>query len=218
MKHRFTALIMTCLLTAGAAAGCTGSPSKTPEAPAQTASSDQAAVQETAQAPAQEASASASESSPVSKDTGSQASALSFEAQDIAGNTVTSDMFSSSRLTMVNVWATYCNPCLNEMPDLGELAEEYDPKDFQLIGIISDVMEDSDPSVLGHAADLITQTGADYPHLLLNESLYYALLTDVTAVPTTFFIDTNGEPIAAAVGSRNKAAWKEIIDGLLEQQ
>lgn len=139
-----------------------------------------------------------------------------FEGKDMDGNTVTSDIFAQSRLTMVNVWATYCNPCLREMPELGELAGEYDSADFQLFGIISDVQEGAEEEKLNKAAGLIEQTGADYPHLLLNESLYYALLTDVSGVPTTFFIDENGVVLGAVVGAKEKSVWKEIIDGLLE--
>ena len=70
-----------------------------------------------------------------------------FEGHDIQGNTVSSDIFSDSKLTMVNVWATYCNPCLREMPGLGELAEEYDGSEFQIIGIVSDVIEGEDRRV-----------------------------------------------------------------------
>lgn len=140
-----------------------------------------------------------------------------FEAQDMAGNTVTSDIFGDSKLTMVNVWATYCNPCLSEMPELGELAGEYDSGDFRLIGIISDVVEGADQKDMDYAAELIEQTGADYTHLLLNQSLYSGLLSDVSAVPTTFFIDENGIVLGGVVGAREKAVWKEIIDGLLEE-
>ena len=140
-----------------------------------------------------------------------------FEGNDMEGNAVTSEIFSESRLTMINVWATYCGPCLGEMPELGELAAEYAPGDPQLIGIISDVTEDAKQKDLDYAADLIEETGADYPHLLLNESLYYGLLTDVSAVPTTFFFDENGVIIETVVGARDKTSWKEIIDALLEE-
>ncbi len=139
---------------------------------------------------------------------------IRFEAVDMEGNAVTSDIFSQSKLTMVNVWATYCNPCLSEMPGLGELAAEYDAEEFQLIGIISDALEGEDQDL---AEKLIEETGADYTHLLLNESLYYALLTDVSAVPTTFFIDENGTVLDTAVGAKEKTAWEEIINGLLEE-
>ena len=143
-------------------------------------------------------------------------SGVVFEAQDMDGNVVSQDVFSKSRLTMVNVWATYCNPCLKEMPSLGELAGEYDGADFQLIGVVSDVMEGQEGEALGQVADLIEETGASYPHLLLNESLYFGLLADVTAVPTTFFIDQNGVVLDVVVGAMDKEAWKEKIDGLLE--
>ena len=127
-----------------------------------------------------------------------------FEGKDIDGNTVSSDIFAESKITMVNVWATYCNPCLREMPAIGELAGEYDASQFQVIGIISDVQEGAAPETLDMAADLIEMTSADYAHLLLNESLYYALLTDVSAVPTTFFIDGDGKILDVVIGARDK--------------
>ena len=137
-----------------------------------------------------------------------------FEGTDMEGNAVSSDVFSQSKLTMLNVWATYCGPCLNEMPSLGELAAEYDTKDFQIIGIVSDVMEGEDQALV---ESLIQRTGANYTHLLLNESIYYALLTDVSAVPTTFFLDEDGLVLGYVLGAREKSVWEEIINGLLEE-
>ena len=101
---------------------------------------------------------------------------LNFEAITIEGEEVTSDIFANSRLTMLNVWATYCNPCLSEMPDLGEIASEYDPETFQMYGIISDVMEGDETDKLNEAKELITQTKADYPHLLLTTHPKFAFL------------------------------------------
>lgn len=142
---------------------------------------------------------------------------IDFEAVTIDGTAVSADLFSEARLTMVNVWATYCNPCLSEMPGLGELAGAYNPEDFQLIGIISDVPEGAEEKALNHASDLVEQTGADYPHLLLNESLYRALLTEVSAVPTTYFINEEGEILDIVTGAMEKSAWEEKIDALLEK-
>ena len=97
---------------------------------------------------------------------------LTFTAPTIDGEEMSSDILSESKLTMINVWATYCNPCLKEMPDLGEIAASYDKADFQLIGIVSDVSDRSSDKEIQNAKDLIAQTQANYPHLLLNESLY----------------------------------------------
>lgn len=153
----------------------------------------------------------------LTEEDGSETPRIVFECQDMEGNTVSASVFTQSKLTMVNVWATYCNPCLSEMPGLGELAGEYEPDEFQIIGIISDVQEGGDAAALDNAAALIEQTGADYTHLLLNESVYYALLTDVAAVPTTFFVDENGVVVDTVIGAMEKSAWEEKINALLEE-
>ena len=115
---------------------------------------------------------------------------------------------------MVNVWATYCNPCLTEMPGLGELAAEYDKAEFQIIGIVSDVWEGEDQTLV---EDLVQETGADYLHLLANDSIGQAILSSVSGVPTTFFFDGEGAYLGGVVGSAEKSTWEELINGLLEE-
>ena len=143
---------------------------------------------------------------------------LSFDANTIDGRIFSSNQFSESKVTMINVWATYCNPCLAEMPDLGDIAESYDKADFQLIGIISDVSEDAPQADIDNAKDLIAQTEADYPHLLLNESLYNNLVGGITSVPTTFFVNAKGEMLGYVVGANDEDTWEEIIDDLLAKE
>lgn len=217
MKRKLITLMLACALTVGSAAGCSNA--STP-APGTVSGTETAAAENTdAAVPSQSATPAGSDGqADAADDASADTASITFEAIDMDGNTVTSAIFSDSRLTMLNVWATYCGPCLNEMPDLGELAQEYDPEDFQLLGIVSDVMEVSDSDVISNAQKLISQTGAAYPHLYFNVSLYNALLNDVMAVPTTFFFDQDGTLIDTVVGSRSKAEWKEYIDGLLETQ
>ena len=78
------------------------------------------------------------------------------------------------------------------------------------------MLEEEDEEMLAYAADLVEETEADYPHLLLNESLYKGMLQDVSAVPTTFFLNKEGEILDVVVGAMDKSRWKEKIDGLLE--
>lgn len=203
-KYFFMLVLLTALFT-GCAKSSDAKSETMPETEANTEAAD-------------ESGSSSEADSESAQGEGEAASQIVFEGQDIDGNPVSSDIFSGSRLTMVNVWATYCNPCLSEMPGLGELAGEYDSESFQIIGIISDVLEGGDQKSVSLAASLIDKTGADYTHLLLNESIYHALLTDVTAVPTTFFIDQNGSIVDVAVGSMDKSAWEEKINGLLQEQ
>lgn len=140
---------------------------------------------------------------------------VSFEATAIDGTEITSDILTESKLTMINVWATYCNPCLNEMPALGEIAASYDRADFQILGIISDATVTSDQDTLDLAQSLIDKTDADYTHLLLNEDLYYGMLLEVTAVPTTFFINSDRQIIDTVIGAMEKEDWEAKIEGLL---
>ena len=194
-KFFFTAILLITLLS-----GCGEGNKEDTEERGKTTENNSA--QETAEASAQEEERGASQ--------------IAFICQDMNGNSVSEAVFADSKLTMVNVWATYCNPCLSEMPGLGELAGEYETGEFQIIGIISDVMEGADAATMDNAAALIEMTGANYTHLLLNESIYYALLTEVTAVPTTFFVNENGEVVDTVIGAMEKTAWEEKINALLE--
>ena len=160
---------------------------------------------ESQETPAPEDSSPERESEPIH---------ITFEGTDLEGNPVSQDIFSQSQLTMVNVWATYCNPCLNEMPGLGELAAEHDGSEFQLIGIVSDVREGDDQTLV---ESLVQETGANYKHLLANDSIDQALLSSVSAVPTTFFFDQEGAYLGGVVGSAEKSDWEELIHELLEK-
>ena len=142
---------------------------------------------------------------------------LTFEADTIDGEPLTSDCFAQSKLTMINVWATYCNPCLSEMPDLGEIAASYDTEEFQIIGIISDISKESGQEDIENAKELIAQTEANYPHLLLNESLYSNLVGAIDSVPTTFFVNQKGEVLGYIIGANSKETWEEVINELLAE-
>ena len=142
---------------------------------------------------------------------------LNFEATTIDGEIVTSDCLADAKLTMINLWGTYCNPCLSEMPDLGEIAASYDKADFQLMGIICDVPEGADQKDIDNAKALIEKTGANYPHLLLSESLYVNLVGGTDAVPTTFFVNSKGEVLGYVVGANSKDTWVDLIEQLLAE-
>ncbi len=135
-----------------------------------------------------------------------------FTTTDIYGNEVTQQIFANADLTVLNVWATYCGPCINEMPYLGELASEYDSSQVQIVGIPMDAMN---AEYVEYAVQLVNQTEADYQHLLLNQELYDWGLTEIQYVPTTFFVNSEGEIIDSVVGSMSKEDWKELIDSKL---
>lgn len=144
----------------------------------------------------------------------------SFSTTDLEGSALDQSMLEDYELTMVNVWATFCGPCLREMPDLGELAEEYREKGVQIVGLVSDVLA-SDGSVsqeqVSLALDIVEKTGAAYPHLLPSQDLL-GILSQIQFVPTTFFVDSQGRQVGSAyVRANTKAQWAEIIDETLEE-
>ncbi len=158
-----------------------------------------------------------------SEDAGAEASGgilSQFSAQDLAGEAVDQDIFKDHPVTMVNVWATFCSPCIQEMPDLGELSEEYADKGVQIVGIVSDVLA-SDGSVDGEqvalAQEIVNTTAAHYTHIVPSTDLY-PLLSQITSVPTTFFVDENGKQIGSGyLGSKDKEAWAAILDEVLAE-
>src|SRR5438093_4331240 len=61
-----------------------------------------------------------------------------FALPDLAGNTVTLAVF-RGKVTLVNFWASWCDPCREEFPHMAELYREFDRKDFEIAGVSYDV-------------------------------------------------------------------------------
>ncbi len=144
----------------------------------------------------------------------------SFTATDLNGTEINESILADYELTMVNVWATFCGPCLREMPDLGELASEYEARGVRIVGMISDVLDSKgniDAAQVATAKDIVAQTKANYLHILPSEDLF-GLIAGIQSVPTTFFVDKDGNQVGKTyVGSRSKADWKAIIDETLAE-
>ncbi len=137
-----------------------------------------------------------------------------FEVLDLEGETVTNDIFADKDVTMINIWGTFCGPCINEMPELGELALTA-PEGSQVIGLVMDISADDEASI-ETAQEIVEVTGADYPHLIIDEILY-EYIYNVPGVPTTIFVDSEGnqlcEPIVGAMpGEEYRAQIEELLD------
>lgn len=142
-----------------------------------------------------------------------------FHTTDLEGNEATSHTLfeeSGAKLTLVNVWATYCQPCLVEMPYLGELAAEYADKGVQIVGIPIDVFDSAgnvDSDQIELAKRYVASTGADYLHLIPDGEMQSNLLREVYYVPNSWFLDSEGKLIGeAVVGSYSKEDWAGLIE------
>lgn len=145
---------------------------------------------------------------------------ITFSSLDFKGNKVSEEVFSRNKITMLNVWGTFCPPCIREMPDLAALNREYAAKGFQVIGIpldITDSQGNVNPLLRKDADKIIERTGADYMHIIPSEEMFYTFLRGVQAIPATFFVDSEGNIIGKMyLGARSRADWQKIIDSLLK--
>lgn len=141
-----------------------------------------------------------------------------FSATDLQGNEVDQSVLTGKKLTMVNVWATYCQPCKEEMPHLAQLSQNYE--DVQIIGLVSDVLN-ADGTVNQDQVDtaiaLAEEADVTYRNLIPSQDLTANVLSQIYAVPTTFFVNEDGDQVGSVyVGARDADGWAEIIDALLE--
>lgn len=143
-----------------------------------------------------------------------------FEAGDLDGNPVTQAVFAQADLTMINIWGTFCNPCIAEMPDLGALHEEYSGQDFQVIGIVGDLFNRDgtlNEDQVALARKIAAGTGANYPHLIPAGSVA-ELVSAAYAVPTTYFVNSGGIQIGEPyIGAKSRDDWQAVIDALLAE-
>ena len=112
-----------------------------------------------------------------------------FEVTDLNGNTVTQDIFKDYDITMINIWATWCGPCRNELPAI-QAAYEKLPENANIISICQDAAEETDV-----ANAIINKTGIAFPVLIPNEQMNESVLSNVSAFPTTIFVDNEGHMI-----------------------
>lgn len=212
-NKKMLAAVITSLVLTGALTGCgqksdetaTETVSQTSETIA-TAETTEAAKADAETGVAADTNGGESEASEKNKVFGE------FKSMTLDGEEVDQEIFGTVDLTMVNLWGTFCGYCIEEMPYLGELHRQYQDQGFQIVGILTDVTEPNHEE----AVNIVETTKADYTHILLSDSIY-PLVAGVP-VPTTIFLDKDGNPVGKAyAGAKDKASWEALIKDALEQ-
>ena len=138
-----------------------------------------------------------------------------LQTVDIDGKEFSGKDFSDYDLTMVNVFATWCSPCVQEIPDLAEIQKEMKDKGVNIVGVVTDTVDQTGENQEAlEKAKLIRERGkAEYPFLIPDKSNFNGRLSGIQAFPETFFVDKKGQIVGETYsGSHNKKAWLEIID------
>ena len=127
------------------------------------------------------------------------------------GTMVSSTNF-AGKLTLVNFWATWCGPCVDEIPDLIELHNEYERFGFAVIGIsIDNGSSGRPPSTL--VGNFAANYGMNYPVVMTRPtwSGVEDQFGDLSFIPTTFLVNQNNEIVQTVVGARNNAFFEAMI-------
>ena len=135
--------------------------------------------------------------------------------KDIHGKEFSSKDFANYDLTMVNVFATWCTACIQEIPDLVEVQKEMQAKGVNIIGIVTDTVDDTgeNQEALEKAKLIQEKTKANYSFLMPDKTNFNGRLNGIQALPETFFVDKNGQIVGETYsGSHNKKDWTAIIE------
>ena len=138
---------------------------------------------------------------------------VAFETTDLDGNPISSkDLFAAGKVTMINLWATWCHACREELPELAEIAKEYEGKGCRIVGICLDADEEGIPE---EAKEILKEAGVEYLNLVPPEGVENLLPT--ICYPTSFFFDSEGRLIAEPIRGAYIEEYRPALDKALDQ-
>ncbi len=115
----------------------------------------------------------------------------------------------TSKITMVNFWATWCEACIVEMPSIVKLRTDYKSKGFEVLGVNLDENSTLVPPMM-------KKLGMEFPVVIDSEGKLGDLF-DVHAIPLTIIMDKSGKILMLQKGELdwNSAKFREKLEGWL---
>lgn len=132
-----------------------------------------------------------------------------FSLPDITGTEISIRHW-QGKILVINFWATWCPPCLKEIPEFIALQSQYAEQNVQFIGIAID-----DPEIV---ADYLSFTKINYPILIAESeggALSYKLGNTFRAVPYTIIVNQQNQIIYRHPGDLTKQQLSDLIEPLL---
>ena len=134
-----------------------------------------------------------------------------FSAKTVEGEEISNDVFKDSKLTVVNVWGSWCGPCVQEIPELQKLSENMKDKNVNVIGIAQDA-----GSNFQAVKEVLDKSKVTYQNIIPSGPTEDFVMS-LQAFPTTFFVDSQGKIVYAIQGSKNLEGFTQIVDDLLSK-
>ena len=128
---------------------------------------------------------------------------VSFELKDTAGVKHKLAAY-KGKWVLVNYWATWCPPCLEEVPDLVNLYDHRRKKDLMILGVVFDYKSTKE------VADYVDDMLMSYP-IVLGDDEVAAQIGTADVLPTTFIYNPQGELVKIKRGLITKQYIEKII-------
>jgi thiol-disulfide isomerase/thioredoxin len=122
------------------------------------------------------------------------------------------------KVVVVDFWATYCPPCVRQVPQLAQLSKKYRDKGLEIVGLTSD-----DEADQGKVVEFLKKAGADYTVGYDNQWLSSAFLKDtenemgVLPIPQLFVISREGRVVEHMIGESPQRGI-EYLEQVVDQQ
>jgi thiol-disulfide isomerase/thioredoxin len=134
------------------------------------------------------------------------ATAADFTRNDLSGKPVHLADY-QGKVVLLNFWATWCGPCLEEIPAFSHWQQQYGPAALQVIGVSMD--DDEKPVQL-----FLKKTPLAYP-VVMGDTALAKLYGGVLGLPMTYLIDAHGRIVARYLGGTDLMAVEAKIKRLL---
>ncbi|HXU20155.1 MAG TPA: TlpA disulfide reductase family protein [Verrucomicrobiae bacterium] len=108
-----------------------------------------------------------------------------FSVKDFQGREISSSDF-RGKVLLVDVWATWCQPCKKEMPGYQKLLDRYGSRGFAVLGLKATMMADTEDPI-----QFAREVGVHYPLAIASPQAMQAL-GGILGLPTTFLYDRQG--------------------------
>ncbi|WP_308578932.1 TlpA disulfide reductase family protein [uncultured Oribacterium sp.] len=211
MKRKKLVLALA-ILSSLALAACGNSGKTETKVSAETEATTEKATEKAAEKASEKASEAAGEQKASNFSVSDKS--LEFTTENLALESVDSSIFGEKDLTVLNVWGTFCGPCIQEMPELGEWQRSL-PDNVQIIGLVADVAGKEDADHIELANTILDKTNAHFTNIIPNND-FAELLSGVVGVPTTFFINKEGKIVGKPIVGAQVPKYKAFVEEYLK--